>query len=266
MRFFLGTHRPSWLTHVSVPLYVSQHTLAPLAALPRLVDGGVWALDSGAFTELTGHGRWRIDARTYARLARRYHDEIGPPTHIAQLDWPCEDEALTATGLTVAEHQRATIVNGLELRMREPELPWMLVLQGRRPADHLRHLDQWLAAGIDLREEPVVGLGSICRKGRTLPTAILIDRLHRAGLRLHAFGYKTEGLTASAHQITSADSLAWSRTARHERRSPNGPADGHDHAGACVNCLDYALTWRAQLLTTIDHHPGHVHDHAAPTH
>lgn len=89
MRFFLGTHQPSWLRHVRVPLYVSQHALSPLASLPRLVEGGTWALDSG-YTELTGFGRWRMDAPAYAKLARRYHDEIGPMSHCAQLDWPCE--------------------------------------------------------------------------------------------------------------------------------------------------------------------------------
>ncbi|MEV6987412.1 hypothetical protein AB0M95_40000 [Sphaerisporangium sp. NPDC051017] len=251
MRFFLGTHHPDWLARVRVPLYASQHSLSPLSSLPRLVEGGVWGLDSGAYTELTRYGRWRLGAR----MVRRYHDEIGHPCHIAQLDWPCEDESLARTGLSVAEHQRATIVNGLELRSLEPDLPWMLVLQGRRPRDYLDHLEQWLAAGIDLRDEPVVGLGSICRKGTILPVALMISWLARYGLRLHAFGYKTTGLISSAREIVSGDSLAWSRAARWEARHPR-----HQHRH-CGNCLDYALTWRAELLERVDRaHPGVVED------
>ncbi|MFG1879570.1 hypothetical protein ACGFIV_32530 [Sphaerisporangium sp. NPDC049003] len=255
MRFFLGTHHPDWLARVRVPLYVSQHALSPLSSLPRLAGGGVWGLDSGAYTELTRYGRWRLGARAYARMVRRYHDEIGPPRHIAQLDWPCEDQSLASTGLSVAEHQRATIINGLELRSLEPDLPWMLVLQGRRPRDYLDHLEQWLAAGIDLREEPVVGLGSICRKGNTLPVALMISRLARLGLRLHTFGYKTTGLISCAGDIVSSDSLAWSRAARWEARHPRHP---HGH---CGNCIDYALAWRAELLERVNRaHPGVVED------
>ncbi|MEU9891075.1 hypothetical protein [Sphaerisporangium sp. NPDC051011] len=85
---------------------------------------------------------------------------------------------------------------------------------------YLDHLEQWQAAGIDLREEPIVGLGSICRKGNTLPVALMISRLARSGLRLHTFGYKTTGLISSADQIVSSDSLAWSRAARWEARHP----------------------------------------------
>lgn len=257
MRFFLGTHQPSWLRRVRVPLYVSQHALSPLASLPRLVEGGTWALDSGAYTELTQFGRWRMDAPTYAKLARRYHDEIGPPSHIAQLDWPCEDAALRQTRLSLAEHQAATIRNGLDLREREPDLPWMMVLQGVTRGHYLRHLDQWLAAGIDLRSEPIVGLGSVCRKGNTLRTALLIKELAELGIKLHTFGFKIQGLIASADKITSADSLSWSRNARYE----GVRVHGHDHPGHCGNCLTYALDWRASLLDQVErHHPGHVED------
>lgn len=257
MRFFLGTHRPSWLTCVRVPLYVSQHALAPLSAFPRLVEGGIWGLDSGAYTEITSYGRWRIDTREYARLVRRYHDQIGPMVHAAQLDWPCEEAALRETGLTIAEHQHATLVNGLELRSREPDLPWLMVLQGRRRGDYLRHLEAWDRAGIDLTKEPLVGLGSICRKGNIISTALLISELARMGLKLHTFGYKTEGLLASANEITSADSLSWSRGARWEKTA----LPGHTHKGHCGNCLEYALNWRAALLDQVNRqHPGHVED------
>ncbi|WP_067481897.1 deazapurine DNA modification protein DpdA family protein [Actinomadura hibisca] len=257
MRFFLGTHQPSWLRHVRVPLYVSQHALSPLVSLPRRLQGAVWALDSGAYTELTAFGRWRLDAPAYAKLARRYHDEIGPMSHCAQLDWPCEDAALKQTGLSIAEHQAATIRNGLDLREREPELPWMMVLQGVRRGDYLRHLDQWLAAGIDLTKEPIVGLGSVCRRGNTISTALLIDELAGYGIKLHTFGYKIQGLLASADKIASADSLSWSRTARWEQVRIHG----HDHPGHCGNCLPYALDWRETLLDQVQrHHPGHVED------
>ncbi|MGQ0837561.1 deazapurine DNA modification protein DpdA family protein [Actinokineospora sp.] len=58
MTFYLGTHQPAWLARdLGVPLLVSHRRLAGRASLPRAT--GPWACDSGGFTELSLHGRWR---------------------------------------------------------------------------------------------------------------------------------------------------------------------------------------------------------------
>jgi hypothetical protein len=62
-----------------VPLLVSHRRLAGRRTLPRAT--GRWALDSGGFTELSIHGRWRFDEHTYVAAVRRYATEIG------RLDW-----------------------------------------------------------------------------------------------------------------------------------------------------------------------------------
>jgi hypothetical protein len=54
VRFYLGTHLPSWLGSVPVPLFVSHRRLARSARLP--VARTRWALDSGGFSELAGYG------------------------------------------------------------------------------------------------------------------------------------------------------------------------------------------------------------------
>src|SRR6266545_1572733 len=143
MRFFLGTHQPHWLSIAAVPLFVSHRSPARRDRLPRLIDGGVWALDSGGFTQLSRFGRWTFSARTYARAVRRYNEEIGPLAHAAPMDWMCEEAVRRRTGLTVAEHQQATVANFLELRALEPSLPWIPVLQGSDTADYLAHLDAY---------------------------------------------------------------------------------------------------------------------------
>jgi hypothetical protein len=46
---------------------------------------------------------------------------------------------LQKTGKSVAEHQRLTTRSLTELRMLEPEVPWIPVLQGHGPEDYLRN-------------------------------------------------------------------------------------------------------------------------------
>ncbi|HEU5155361.1 MAG TPA: hypothetical protein VFU43_00035 [Streptosporangiaceae bacterium] len=134
-------------------------------------------------------------------------------------------------------------------------MPWIPVLQGGDAVDYLAHLDAYQHAGVDLRDEPLVGLGSVCRRSHTYHSAVLASRLAGYGLRLHTFGYKTTGLIASAPHIASSDSLAWSYAAR---RRP--PLPGHRHAH-CGNCLEFALAWRARMLSRVArHHPGVASD------
>ena len=73
-------------------------------------------------------------------MVRRYADEIGNLAWAAAQNWMCEPWIVEETGLSVAEHQRRTIENYLELRTKAPELPWLFASGvARRPTPLTRH-------------------------------------------------------------------------------------------------------------------------------
>ncbi|WP_033222224.1 DUF7221 family queuine tRNA-ribosyltransferase-like protein [Kitasatospora phosalacinea] len=243
MRFFLGTHQPDWLARTSVPLFVSYRRLANRKTLPRAI--GPWALDSGGFTELSMHGEWRTAPGAYLTAVRRYADEIGNLAWAAPMDWMCEPWIVQNTGLSVAEHQRRTVANFQQLRDAAPNLPIVPVLQGWSLDDYQHCADLYDKAGIDLTSEPLVGLGSVCRRQATTEAALIVTTLAARGLRLHGFGFKMHGLRIAGHHLASADSLAWSYEARHKP-----PMPGHTHKN-CANCRPYALAWRTRVLASL---------------
>lgn len=240
--FYLGTHMPHWLGLVDFPLFVSHRRLAGRRTLPRA--RGPWALDSGGFSELSLYGEWRTTPRAYVDATRRYANEIGQLAWAAPQDWMCEPFMLAKTGLGLDDHQSRTITSGLTLRHQAPELPWRWVLQGYRLNDYLRHIDAHNRAGIDLTREPVVGVGSVCRRQGTGEIGAILATLTAQGIRLHGFGVKVKGLAAYAPYLTSADSMAWSTRGRHEL----GCAPTHKTE---ANCLRFARSWRSQVLATI---------------
>jgi hypothetical protein len=246
--FFLGTHHPGWLSTAQVPLFVSDRRLRGYRTLPRATT--TWALDSGGFTELSRYGTWDHGpaARQYAAQIRRYRDEIGHLTWAAPQDWMCEPAIIAKTGLTIAEHQRRTITSVLTLRHADPSLPVIPVLQGWTVGDYLRCANAYQDAGIDLAIEPVVGLGSVCRRQATTAIDLIIRALHAHGItRLHGFGVKLHGLVNCGHLLTSADSMAWSFAARHQ---PPLPGCELRHIN-CANCLRYALNWYAKVCASL---------------
>jgi hypothetical protein len=242
--FFLGTHHPHWLASAGVPLFVSRRRLVRRRTLP--VAAGPWALDSGAFTELSLHGRWTIGPAGYAGEVCRYREDIGRLRWVAIQDYMCEPFILAQTGFSIAVHQERTTQSYLDLTALAPDVPWAPVLQGWRLDDYLDHADAYRAAGVDLHAAPVVGVGSICRRQATREVVEILAALSRLGLELHAFGLKTAGLRRCSAFLASADSMAWSFEARRRRR----PLEGCTHK-SCANCLRYALRWRKHVLTRI---------------
>lgn len=267
MMFFLGTHQPQHLADprcVDVPLFVSRRTLSKRKKLPRSVT--TWALDSGGFTELQKYGRWTISAKQYVDEVRHFQNEIGGLLWAAPQDWMCEQIVISGgsasrglvfagTDLSVEEHQRRTVDNFLELRALAPDLPFIPVLQGQSVIDYWRCEDLYERAGVDLRAEPVVGVGSVCRRQGTNDATLIMRSF--ATLKLHAFGVKTLGLRTYGGLIESADSMAWSDTARRADPLPDhdlpGPGRPKGHIN-CANCLEYALRWRSRLLDEISCH------------
>lgn len=257
MRFYLGTHMPAWLWNgaVDVPLFVS-HTRLRTRRRPFPAASTRWALDSGSFSEVDKHGAaaFAAGSEPYVEAAYRYRDELGSVDWMAPQDWMVEPWMTDKTGLSVQEHQERTVRSVIELRQLAPDLPWAPVLQGWTVADYLACLDLYDQAGVDLRAEPIVGVGSVCRRQHTEPIVELVCELHSRGLRLHGFGVKTSGVAALLDHLTSADSMAWSF---HARRDANervkaglpGSRFGCTHR-SCSNCPTFALWWRERVLAT----------------
>ncbi len=269
--FLLGTHQPGWLARPTialgqVPLFVSDRRLRVYKTLPRAATP--WACDSGGFTELQKYGRWTVAPPEYVARLRRYRDEIGNLMWAAPQDWMCEPiiinggtvggQRFAGTHLSVAEHQRRTVTNVAQLRDLAPDLPIIPVVQGWTVADYLRCVDLYATlAGVDLTREPLVGLGSVCRRQGTHCAGRIIAALHARGVhRLHGFGFKTLGLAADGALLTSADSMAWSDAARKLRRPALPECTRRQRHTNCANCLPYALHWRAGVLAAVrTNHP-----------
>jgi len=241
MNFYLGTDRLNWLTMTEladVPLFVSHRGLSKRKHLQPAPMR--WGLDSGGFTELTMHGEWQTTPHSYIAAVRRYNDEIGNLDFASPQDWMCEPHMIKRTGLSIAEHQRRTINSVLTLRTLSPQLPIIPVLQGWTLTDYLSHAEQYDRAGINLENEPLVGVGSICRRQATWEAAEIAMRLQP--IKLHAFGAKQDAIGLYGSLLTSADSMAWSYGGR-MKPDPNCPKR------SCAHCLHYALNWRSKAMT-----------------
>jgi len=249
MRFYLGTHEVSWLRRLTdVPLFVSHRRLQRQRSYPRATTP--WALDSGGFTELSMFGGWKTSAREYVTAVRRYDQEVGNLEWASPQDWMCEDEMLRRTGLTVAEHQRLTVDNFLELRELDADLAtiWSAAIQGQEIADYMRCIDMYDQAGVDLTTVPVVGVGSVYRRQNTAEIGDLFTALAPLGLNLHGYGVKAGGLARYGQHLASSDSLAWSANARKLGYNEGIVADLNCTHQTCANCIKWALAWRADLL------------------
>jgi hypothetical protein len=218
LRFYLGTHEPTWLGRSHVPLFVSAVRLRDRCKrkLPRAA--APWALDSGGYSVLTRPGDGPTSYPTtdaeYAAEVRRWADEIGNLDWAACQDWMTEPHVIDRTGLDLGEHQRRTVRSFTALRMLNTGLPFIAVLQGQTLDDYRRCADLYEQAGHELRAGQLVGIGSVCRRQHTAEAERVIRALTADGFTLHGFGFKVDGLARCADVLASADSLAWSDGAR----------------------------------------------------
>lgn len=242
--FYLGSHIPAHLAHSPVSLFISRARLVRQKKWARAVMP--WSLDSGGFTEVAMRGGWTLSAKDYAAAARTYRDEIGLLQWAAPQDWMCEPVALKATGFSIAEHQRLTVQNFLELKSIAPEMPWIPVLQGWEPDDYRRCIEMYHSMGVDLTAENLVGVGTVCRRQSHNEAGLILQTIHACGVtKLHGFGFKVLGIRAWGKLLVSADSLAWSFDARYaQKRLP----ECTHRARNCQNCLRYAVRWRENLI------------------
>ncbi len=220
LKFFVGLHQPGDACHfdracISINRFVRRR---------KPVDCPEILLDSGAFTELAIHGRYRRSVDDYAAEIRRLHDarivRIGAA--VAQ-DYMCEPWMLAKTGLSIRDHQRLTIERYDALAACGIPVPIMPVLQSVEPTDYVDHLYQYRDR---LEPEMWVGVGSVCKRQgdpRAIVAVLLAILAERPDLRLHGFGVKTTSLVDPAVRacLLSADSMAWSFAARMRGGSPN---------------------------------------------
>ncbi len=245
--FYLGTCHPAWMRRTEVPLFISHRALLRYKDIPQAI--GPWALDSGGFTEVSAYGEWRTSPREYVEAILDYMGDDGNQMQwAAPQDWMCEPFITAKTGLSVLEHQKRTVANFLELRDMAPEIPFIPVLQGWSLHDYYRCWDLYEDEGVRLEDEPLVGLGSVCRRQDTTEIGQIVGAMYAGGLRLHGFGVKKSGLTDYGYKLASSDSMAWSFIARRRKLR----LEGCEHA-RCHNCRHWAEIWGAEMQAILTH-------------
>ncbi len=218
-RLFVGLHQPSDAKHFDCA-FVSVNRLRARRSDFAVGD---WIMDSGAFTEIATHGRYRESVDSYAAQIERW-STCGNMLAAVSQDYMCEPWILAKTGLGIPDHQRLTIERYDELRAKvAPEIYIMPVLQGFAPADYVAHLR---AYGARLAPGAWVGVGSVCKRNAdpgTIYDVLSAIKRGRPDLRLHGFGLKTTALGDGGvfDLLHTADSMAWSFAARKQGRNAN---------------------------------------------
>ena len=103
MTFYIGLHQPHDARHFP-RCFIS---INRLRGRKSGFEVGDWILDSGAFTELAMHGRYRDEPEVYAEQITRWATNGNLLAAVTQ-DYMTEPFMLQRTGLDVATHQRLT--------------------------------------------------------------------------------------------------------------------------------------------------------------
>lgn len=243
--FFVGLHQPSDARHFDYS-FISVNRLRSRKG-PFAVSR--WIMDSGAFTEISSHGCYRHAVSEYASEIRRWSGNGTLMAAVAQ-DYMCEPFIIEKTGLSVERHQQLTVERYDALVAEQVPVPIIPVLQGYAPEDYARHVEMY---GERLTYGMWVGVGSVCK--RNAKPAAIIRVLHaiktvRPDLRLHGFGLKKTSLQHPVIRelLHSADSMAWSFSARKQGRNANDWREARAFESAVIsmtsaraerNLLDY---------------------------
>jgi hypothetical protein len=218
LRFFTGLHQPSDAQHFDAA-FISVNRIRDRKKAFLVQD---WIMDSGAFTEISTHGRYRHDVSEYAAQIRRWKDNGNLLAAVSQ-DWMCEPFIIEKTGLTIERHQQLTIERYDALLAEETGVFILPVLQGYAPEDYVRHI---LSYGDRLKPGMWVGVGSVCKRNgdpAAIAAVLLAVKSARPDLLLHGFGLKTTALADPLVRslLYTADSMAWSFHARRNGRNAN---------------------------------------------
>lgn len=235
MHFYVGLHHPSDAGRFDRSFI----SINAIRARKSRFPANRWILDSGAFTEISTHGRFREEPEVYAGQVVKWATNGCLEMAVTQ-DWMCEPFIVAKTGLSVREHQQRT-VDRYDRLVKATDFPIMPVLQGFKPSEYLQHIDDY---GDRLKPKMRVGVGSICkRNGHPAMIQHILELISakRPDLRLHGFGIKFTALCRSPIRrlLYSADSMAWSFAARKEGRNGNSP----DEAAAYIEKINQLEDW-----------------------
>ena len=244
MTFYLGTHVLNHLEKTDVPLFISRRAFDKRKS--SLNAKGTWALDSGGFTELNMHGKWTLTEQEYIDRVNNIN-RTPNLLWVAQQDWMCEPFVVEKTGLTIKEHQKRTVNNLIKLRKLDSKVHIIPVLQGYSLDDYKNCFEMFESNNIDLRSEPLVGLGSVCRRQNTNDIERIVKYFFHKDIKLHGFGVKINGMKRYGEMLESSDSLAWSYDARWTKRHCSIHKENPTTKN-CANCLQYALEWREKVI------------------
>lgn len=212
MRFYVGLHHPNDCRHF-YHCMVSVNRIRNRKSRFHVDD---WIMDSGAFTELLRHGRYRHTPQEYVKQILRWRKNGNMVAAVSQ-DYMCQPFICAKTGLDVPTHQRLTIerydVITALVRNRVYIMP---AIQGYQPEDYVSHLHQY---GNRLTENQWVGVGSVFKRSnnaRQIEDVLGVIRSLRPDLRLHGFGLRVSALQSPFVRscLYSFDSMAWSFIAR----------------------------------------------------
>jgi hypothetical protein len=225
MRFFVGLHQPSDAKHFQAA-FVSVNRIRNRK---KPFEVGDWIMDSGAFTEISQHGKYRHSPDEFAAQIRRWKGNGNLLAAVSQ-DYMCERFILDKTGMTVQEHQRLTVERYDALVEADTGVYIMPVLQGYVRREYRDHIAMY---GDRLTHGMWVGVGSICkRNGDPIAIENVLLAIHdvRPDLRLHGFGLKTTALGSGLVRelLYTADSMAWSFSARMQGRNANDWREARD--------------------------------------
>jgi len=217
MLFFVGLHQPSDAKHFERS-FISVNRLRSRKGDFAVAD---WIMDSGAFSEIATHGNYRVGVDEYVAQIERWR-KVGNMRAAVTQDWMCEPWIVAKTGKSVKEHQRLTVerYDAISSKTTAYVMP---VLQGYRIQDYLDHMQDY---GDRLTPGKWIGVGSICKRNSNVAEVediLLAIKSIRPDLQLHGFGLKTTALRSAAvnDMLYTADSMAWSYSARKQGRNPN---------------------------------------------
>jgi hypothetical protein len=218
IKFYVGLHQPGDAKYFKRCCI----SINRLRDRKRPITAGKVILDSGAFTELSLHGCYRQSVDDYVQEIQHV-GTIMPIEVVVAQDYMCEAFILTKTGLAIADHQRLTIERYDRLTQHSLAVPILPVLQGYAPRDYVRHLEMYQGR---LGSGQWVGVGSVCKRNGSpadIRNVLSAIKARRPDLRLHGFGIKRTALADPSIRamLYSADSMAWSYSARKQGRNGN---------------------------------------------
>jgi len=249
VEFYLGSHVVNHIDKVNFPLFLSFRQLRKRLKKPFTHQTPI-CVDSGGFSELNINGKWTITPKQYNDKLIQLQSIGLKINWAAQQDWMCEPFVLDKTNLSIEQHQDLTVENLIELRSLNSSIHYIPVLQGYTLQDYYNHFEKFESNGFDLRSEPIVGVGSVCRRQSTDEIEHIMKSLAKKGLKLHGFGVKTNGLKRYGRYLKSCDSLAWSFDARINNKKCDICIN--KNIKNCANCLNFAIEWRSNLFNKIE--------------